>query len=72
MKIDPSLNNKNVDIEFNAHDAFLEQSSSSTIGKPNNSKVFGSKQTKGHKQENATALIYLINHINVGTADTIG
>jgi hypothetical protein len=39
---------------------------------PNNLKVFGSKQTKGHKQENATALIYLINHINVGTADTIG
>ena len=66
MKIDPSLNNKNVDLEFNAHDAFLEQSSSSTIGKPNIIKIFKSKQTKEPKQENVTALIYLINHINVG------
>jgi hypothetical protein len=38
--------NKNVDIKFNAHDAFLEQPSSGNvqnrkIGKPNNLKFWG-------------------------------
>jgi len=40
------LDNKNVDIKFSAHDAFLEQPSSGIIGKPNKLKVFWNNKTK--------------------------
>jgi len=44
---------KNVDIKFAAHNAFLEitfsrYAQNRKIGKPNNSKVFGSNKAKGH------------------------
>jgi hypothetical protein len=53
------LLDRNVDIKFSTHDAFLEKPSSGQsqyVWKPNNSKVFRSKKTKGHTRVSAMVL----------------
>ena len=54
--------NKNVDIKFTMHDAFMENPYSETlkaqnIEKPNDIKVFGSTNTKKPKQDSQNQLI---------------
>jgi hypothetical protein len=43
--------NNHVDIECNTHDACLEYAHNQKIGKPNDLDIFGSKKTKGLKQD---------------------